>query len=497
MAIRAGDVIFVANDTVLIDRLQTAGPGSVNVRRDPIYEVGNYKSTGQVAGIPDLSFSMESLDVSCEMEAFLLDAVVGTTHSYDPSTAALIDLKSAFKPGKNASSPYNTVESVGIPCLRLESLSYRYGVGAANATQSATLRGDSLYYNEGSTYTQAATGSGSSGQTVVTTNSAYEVIEAGVSRRTLAVTANGVRLNFGVDYTETYGSVVANAAVTTVHFTNTIPSGAKIRVMYASPTVETFPQSVHALVSGSSGTLSASASSGDSSISVTGFTPVQGQSLILDDTSGSAVTEVVYAASVTGSGPWTVTLGANLVNAHSSAAPVAVYVPTVKPAAIRGRDIDVFISAYSGQTSFTPATATTARTGARRISVQSTQVDWRVQLDFDEEFGNYHYVAVDFDVPQVSGSIQFKPRDPRELLNLMQVLSGTTEGSTKSANPVDSPLLDVQIALKNPVNGRVIKRLWIPDARFSLPGYQARVQQKLDFTSAFQSDQGSLYVLDA
>ena len=55
----------------------------------------------------------------------------------------------------------------------------------------------------------------------------------------------------------------------------------------------------------------------------------------------------------------------------------------------------------------------------------------------------------------------------------------------------------MQIVLKNPVDGRVLKRLHIPDARFQLPGYSGRVQQKLDFTANFQSDRGELHIYDS
>lgn len=489
MAIKGGSVIHLGNNAVLLDRLQTAGPGTVNIRRETIYELGNYQSVGQISDIPDLSFSMESFDVSCAMEALLVDLDVASTHSFDLGRSKILNLKSAFKPGQGAPAEFDTVGSAAVPGLRLESMSYRYGVGQNNAQQTATLKGDSLYYNPGSTYVEKFAGTGAAGQTLAPAHPSYAVTEAGVKRRTLAIVAGDRRLLYGADYTEAYGAETDGAALTTVTLTDAVAAGENIYVTYASPDVESFPQSVHALVSGVSGTVTAAVTSGATTVSLD-FEPQAGDTVILDDSTGSSVTEIVVIDSVTGAGPYTATLVSPTANDHAAGAPAAQYVPTVKPAAIRGRDIDVFVGP-----SMAPGTDPDVARGTKRHGVQSVQADWRVTLQNDEEFGNYHYVSIDFDVPEVSGQIAFKPQVYADLLKLMQDISGVTD-PLQSANVTDAPLLDVQVALKNPVDGRVLKRLHIPDARFSLPGYSGRVQQKLDFTADFQSDKGVLAVYD-
>lgn len=490
MAIKGGSIVHVGNNAVLLDRLQTAGPGSVNIRRETIYELGNYKSVGQVSDIPDLSFTMESFDVSCAMEALLADVDVKATHTYALEGAKKLNLKSAFKAGQGAPAEFETVGSAAVPCLSLESVSYKYGVGNNNARQTATLKGDSLYYNPGSTYIQSAAGTNVANQVVVTTHPAYAVTEGGVQRRTLAITAGNTRLLFGTDYTETYGAITAGAAVATITILAAVPTTDKIYVTYASPDVESFPQSVHALVSGVSGLLTEAADALDTTITVD-TDLADGDAIILDDVPGSAVTEVVVVASTSGAGPYVVTLEDPLVFAHADAAEFAVYVPTVKPAAIRGRDIDVYIGPAG-----VAGSAAEDVIGTKRHGVQSAEADWKVTLQNDEEMGNAHYVNIDYDVPQVTGSMQFKPQVYADLLTLMQDIAGTPN-ALQSANPTDAPLQDVQIVLKNPANGRVLKRLHIPDARFSLPGYSGRVQQKLDFTAAFTSDRGELHVYDS
>jgi hypothetical protein len=111
------------------------------------------------------------------------------------------------------------------------------------------------------------------------------------------------------------------------------------------------------------------------------------------------------------------------VNAHAINDTWTVYAPTVKPAAIRGRDIDIYIGP-----SFPPGTDAETARGTKRGGIQSADVDWRVTLQMDEEMGNYHYSEIDFDVPQVSGSLTFRAGTPAALLTLMRDLSGETTG---------------------------------------------------------------------
>jgi len=490
LSIKGGSVLHVGNNAVLLQRLQTAGPGTVNIRRTTVYELGNYLSVGQVSDIPDLTFSMESLDASCAMEALLLDKPVGTTHTYDFTLAKVLNLKSAFKPGQGTADQFGTVGSAAVPCLYLESVSYKYGVGSTNATKTCTLKGDTIFYNPGSTYVEGVAGSGTAGQTIVSAHPAYAVVEGGIQRRILAITAGRTRLQFGADYTEAYGAITTEAAVTTITIIAAVAATDTIYITYASPAEETFPQSVHALVSGIFGTLTAAVLAAATTISVD-FATVAGDSLIIDDTAGSAVTEVVQVASVTGTAsPWVATLVTATVNAHLISAPVAQYVPTVRPAALRGRDIDIYIGPAGA-----PGAAAATVIGTKRRGIQSASVDWKVTLQNDEELGNYHYVNIDYDVPVVSGSIAFRPQVYADLLTLVQDLSAVSD-RLQSAGPSTSPALDVQVVLKNPLDGRVLERLHIPDARFQLPGFSAKVQSKLDLTAPFTSDTGVLLVQD-
>mgnify|MGYP001591248899 CR=1 FL=1 len=70
MAIKAGQILHDANGTV-IDRIQSGGVSNLNIPEEKIYELGNYQSVATIRDTPDLSFDMESLDVSMEAECLL------------------------------------------------------------------------------------------------------------------------------------------------------------------------------------------------------------------------------------------------------------------------------------------------------------------------------------------------------------------------------------------------------------------------------------------
>lgn len=152
-----------------------------------------------------------------------------------------------------------------------------------------------------------------------------------------------------------------------------------------------------------------------------------------------------------------------------------------KPAALRGRNVDVYI----GSTDATPVFT-------RWTSVQSAEVNWSVTLDKDEEFGNAQYVAQDHDVPECSGSIVVRPRNPQELWDKVYQVTNVVPGEV--AGPLTSVTLPMEIRLSDPDDGSRLKTLYIPDARFKPPAIEGRVQQKAEPTFEWTSDGGILEV---
>lgn len=401
MAIKAGQIIHDVNGTV-VDRIQTGGVSNLNIPEEKIYELGNYNTVATVRDIADLSFSMESLDVSTEIEALLLGQDPTATmdgDEFDFADALPLDVISPFK----GSGVFTVVKGIAIPYLTLESVSYRFGV-KQNAGQTVQLKGDSIYYVPGTPKIQSFTLVNNT-LSYNFTDTAIAYVESGDTLYALGVcvknpsTGAYKRLFFGEHYTNT------SAGVTLLD--DWFDSGyTKLHVVYGTTTVGTYDATVH-----------------------------QGTS--------------------------------------------------VKPAAVRAKDIDVYV--------YDPGLATPALT--RWTGVQSFEVTRSVNLEADEEFGNSHYVSQDYDTADVTGSISLKPTDAADFWSkIAQIASVST---TAIVGPYSAVSLAMELRINDPDTGDRIKTLYVPDARFTIPAVQGQVQQKLTSTLNFTSDGGNLKVYAA
>lgn len=406
MAVKAGSIITVGHGTTLVERLQSGGPGTLNIPTSKVYELGNYEAVATVRDTPELTFSLESFDVSTDTEALLID-VDTATDEIDLAKAIPLNIIQNFKPGKKLANAFRASRGVAIPYLTIESASYRFGY-RDNATESFSLRGDSIYYCAGTAYIDEFEGTGAAGQAVVTTHPAYPYTDSNGTRRVLAVTTGLKRLTEGPDFTLTYGAVTNDAAVATVTLTDAVPVGQKIRVSYHSPDPVEYPQTIH--------------------------TPA-----------------------------------------------------TLKPAGVRGRDIDVYIGGYD-------ATNPAASQANKWTGVQDVSIEWRVTQEIENELGNPNAVSRDFDVPTVSGSIGILPRDVEDLFRKIRQITGTTS-LTSAIGPDVAVPIPLDIIIKDAESGgATLKRFHVPDARFSVPGYAPRVEQNITMTMEWESDTGDLRI---
>lgn len=402
----------------MVDRIQSGGAASINQAQEKIYELGNFNSVATIRDIPDLTFDVESFDMTCEFEALLTGAIfaassgTGTTAgslpmgtAFDFANALPIDVISPFKSNTGA---YDIVDSVAIPYLTLERATYRFGV-RQSSTQQFSLRGDSIMYIPGQAmykeyaYTGAATYA--FGQTAII------YTEAGVALYALCVTALkrsthvAKRLFIGDDYTNTTTGFTVTAAGALAAPTATYD---KIAVVYGTASITAlYPQSVHAGITG-----------------------------------------------------------------------VAL---TTSPAAVRGKDIDVYIGTNAATPVYT-----------RWTSVQSIEVTRSVNLEADEELGNPHYVTQDYVTADVAGTLNLKPRDVAELFTKIATIADVA--TNVIAGPFTSATLPLQIQISDPDLGTVLKTLYIPDARFTMPGIQGRANSKLETSIPFTSDSGQLLI---
>lgn len=392
MAIKAGQILHDVNGFV-VDRIQTAGMGNLNIPEEKIYELGNYQTVATVRDIPDLSFDIESLDVSTEIESLLTDQSTATPGSeFDFLDAKPMDVISPFKAGTGL---FNIVKGLAIPFLTLESVTYRFGM-RQNATEQFTLRGDSIFYIPGTPYYQEWAAAGTGPYALAHTALPYN--ESGDTLYVLGLCylrADGTyrRLFYGTDYTNT---------ATTFTLLEAPPVGATIRAVYGSAAAATYPQTVH------------------------------------EDA-------------------------------------------TVKPAAVRGKDLAVYVSDGAATPTLTLWSG-----------VQSFEVTRRVNLDSDEEFGNPHFVSQDYDTAEVSGSVTVRSRDVDDLFS--KIAQVTNVDPDEVAGVLSSQPLPLELHVNHPDTGARVKTLYVPDARFQPPGIQGRVQQKLETTFSFTSDAGTLLV---
>lgn len=421
MATLGGQILHQAGKYVL-DRIQTAGPGDLNIPEEKIYELGNFESIGTIRDIPEISFQLESYDMSTEMECILVNedpTLFSSTpglNEIDFRDAVPIDIISPWKSRRNQ---YNIVSGVVIPYLTLESATYRFGVGE-NSTQSFTLRGDSIFYTLGSPYTQ-------------------EFTNTGIGPYTIGETARV--------YNPTDTEDVYILSVCLVDST----SGAYKRVFFDKEAVFGTP---------------AGSDTGYSNTSTQFRLPV-------DESADYDTIRVTYGSTNT-TEEYTQTGN----NPHGE--PVH-RTTTLKPAAVRGKDIDVYI----GSTDATPV-------WTRMNSVQSFETTWSVSLENDEELGNERYVSSEYDVPEVTGSIGVKPFDPADLFNKIGQITGVDTATVVGANITN--VVPLEIRVSHPDTGDRLKTFYIPDARFTVPGYSGQANTKLETSMNFSSESGVLYV---
>lgn len=415
MSISGGQILHQGGKFVL-DRIQTGGPGDLNIPEEKIYELGNKQSVATIRDIPEISFDVESYDMSAEFEALIIgedptsfSSSVGS-NDIDFRDAIPLDIISPWKSRKNA---HDIIKGVITPYLTLENATYRFGVGE-NSTQSFTFRGDSIFYTPGQPWLEEFPNTGAGPYTLENSNTATLFDNAGDSLYVLSVCL----------------------------FDST--SKAYKRLFYDS--------------TGNTGYL-------NTSTSVT----------LYDDLSGTYDTVRITYGTDAGTFDYDQTgqnfEGSQLI--HPSA--------SVKPAAIRGKDIEIYLASADATTTFTKFT-----------NVQNVEATWSVTLENDEELGNERYVDTDYDVPEVSGSIGLKPYDPADLFSKVAQITGVD--TAEVIGPNTTVTIPMEILIKHPDSGDVLKTLYTPDARFTVPGYSGQANAKLETSMNWSSDSGVLYV---
>lgn len=407
MSIKSGQILTQAGEYV-IDRIQTAGAGQINIPEEKIKELGNYETVATVKDIPDLSFDLESLDVSMEFEALLTNTTEGAIPDggfVDFNDAVPLDIVSPYKSSVGA---FDIVRGIAVPYLTLESVSYRFGV-SQSATQSFSFRGDGIYYIPGAPYAQEFAVTPGANQTYTFDETALMYTESGDTYYAISVHARNsvdnsyTRLFLVDDYTNTANDVT-----------------------------------------------------------------------ILDDidADGYDTLHVVYGTAAS------ITYSQSGNNPHGH---VVHEGTSVKPAAVRGKDIDLYISDGA-------ATPTLVRWGG----VQNVEITRSVNLENEQELGNFHYVSTDYDTAEVTGSVTLRSPNPQDLFEKIANIANVS--TNEIAGPHSATDLEMEVRVSDPDTGDVIKTFYIEDARFTIPSAQGQVDTTLEVQLSFSSDGGNLLV---
>lgn len=256
MSIPAGSLLHVGGKNV-IDRLQSAGLGDVNLPVETIRETGNREVVDKVVGEPDFTFSMESYDCSTEPMAWLTGKIGGGTGSAeapgssDPDGTAYSWLDAAGKclniisPWADATSGSAGVIEAGvlIPGYYPIKLNQRYGV-TDNSTFTIELGGGSFFYAKATPEEDFFEGDG------VTKN--FETKHPTIHYRKGGAAGTTFRDVFGVIVdgdlqTEDVDYVISGGdpGKATIEFTVAPDNKADIRCCYFTGDEKAYPQTVH------------------------------------------------------------------------------------------------------------------------------------------------------------------------------------------------------------------------------------------------------------
>lgn len=254
MSILAGDILHVAGQNV-IDRIQQAGLGNVNLPVETIREVGNREVVDKVPQEPDFTFTLQSFNVGTELLAFLTGATGGQASGEfpghaDPEGTEYNWLDCGFvnvcSPWKNGATGSAGVVEAGflIPGYYPTRYSLQFGV-TENAQQTAELSGGSYYFAEKAPREEKFTGNGATKgfeTTDVTIHYRKGGAEGETFRDVFGVIVDGTLMVEGTDYTVTGG----NGSKAKVEFAEAPANNADIRVAYFTSAAKSYPQSVHA-----------------------------------------------------------------------------------------------------------------------------------------------------------------------------------------------------------------------------------------------------------
>jgi len=161
----------------------------------------------------------------------------------------------------------------------------------------------------------------------------------------------------------------------------------------------------------------------------------------------------------------------------AKAYPQTVHASTVvKPGAVRGRNIKIYLGAGGAR--------------QRLSSVQAFELEATIDTEVEREMGSEEVVGRSVNGTDCSGSITVRARDSDAFIALLSKITGVAPNEVFGF--FNSKSIPLEVAIENPKNpGEILKTLYVEDAQFQQPGTPARVNSPTDFSLRFESINGT------
>lgn len=250
MAIRGGQILHLGGSATIIDRLQSVG-ADINIGSDTIREVGNYLNVDKVKQDPEVTFNMETFDVSTEAEALLSNKLDESNADPDGTEYLFSEMGALniISPWKDEATGSAGVVDGGVvlPGYFCTRASYRFGVDD-NAGVTFELSGSNQYLARFVPVNERFTGNGTTPSCATSASAVLHRVggyDSGEMKYVLGVVKNGQVLVEGADFTVT-PTTGGPSEVATITFDTAPASNDKVEFAYfASATTASFPQTVH------------------------------------------------------------------------------------------------------------------------------------------------------------------------------------------------------------------------------------------------------------
>lgn len=434
MSIPAGHIITVGGLNV-IDRLQDAGLQNPQVPTEVIRETGNDLVVGKILTEAAFKFQMTSWDVSCDMMALLTGKKGGTGAEEGPAHEDAVGTKYKWENCQfvNLTCPWakdtgseggDITSGVLIPAYYPTALSYKFGV-TANAEQVVTLDGGSYYQSD--TKFPATVGAYPVEGWAVGTGEALsiETAEEAMVYRIGGFGATAVRHVFGV----LVDGVIQQEGVDYVE----------------------------------EGGLTLAEAAAKEEKGENSKKKVKIKFINLPK-AGAIVRYCYFSAKPAHAIPQA---------AHAST--------TVTPAAVRGRNIEVFIA----DTVAHLAEAPILLRGAQTLDLNATTTGSE-----QREMGTQDPIGYNITGTDAKGTITLDPKEEASLYAALESMTGIKRQEIYGY--LNEHTIAMKAVIRNPKEpATIIKSLHVGDAKFQIPGTTAKVLTTLSLPITFESEAGT------